>query len=142
MKTFGRTIALFVLSAIIAVSAFVYICPMNMPRLAMRTGHDGCTNEISIQNGFGSFDCMGNHVAEAKATIGQVPEIMNLLLALTVVLVVLRVGQTLLVVYNLSVLTRLRQFYERYSTAVKIYWESQLLRFLNLIRSTTVASLV
>jgi hypothetical protein len=143
MNTIRQLLSSFVLLAMLTVSAVIYICPMNMPRLAMRATHAGCEGEASIQNGgFGSFDCMGTHIAEAKATIGQVPELMNLLMILTVIFVVLRVHPVADIFGINSILTRLRQFYENYSTEIKIHWESRLLRFLSLLRSSTVASLV
>lgn len=145
MQTALKTISWIVLGVLVTIMTAAYVCPMSMYGNSAEAGSSPSLCHQSIgpvgANTGGITGCAGSHLAAIGQLLGDIPQVMNLLLALG----------SLAAVYHLltrrclsalirPLFSRLRHFYLYYCTSIKSLIERKLLRYLNLLGHFTVAS--
>lgn len=140
-----KTISWIVLGVLVTIMTVAYVCPMSMygGSAEAKASPSLCHQSIgpAASNAGGITDCAGSHLAAIGQLLGDIPQVMNLLLALGSLAAVYHLlSRGCLSALIRPLFSRLRHFYLYYSTSIKSLIEKKILRYLNLLGHFTVAS--
>ena len=145
MQNVLKTISGTLLVALVLITTAVFICPMTMRSnaMVMDATPSLCQSAVSAGLDMGSAaGCIGSHLAAVSQFLGNLPHVMDLLLAMVLfALLYYFFPRNFLIATTQSLVSRLRHYYLYYRTSVKLLVEKKILQYLGLLGNYTIVSL-
>lgn len=142
MKYWSKKISWLALIVMIIITTVGYICPMTV-KAASDSKHEATTSmcdssattDASTDNG----PCASSHLAALSKIVGNVPQEMNLLLALLLTVVYCLIFRTQINSLILPIINRLRHRYLYFQTSIKSLLQEKLIRYQFFIGNSVVS---
>lgn len=140
MKILFKIISAFAIIVLISVTAIAYICPMLLDGSMATISTPVMCDAVGDMSG-DNAGCVNSHLNVVSQLLGDVPQTINYLLALVLVVAISQVFvRNFLAVFAAPIFNRFRYRYLRYRTSIKFLVESKILKYLSFLGNYTVVS--